>query len=172
VYEHIGFVRAGHNSAGPVENLELLEKGGARATRCRQGGRTRMGLLVVTKRPFSIEGPHWLVTDPDSPRVSGARQSPIGAAAGLSDASFSPRSPVPRRLRASPTCQSARPMPAPARASSRLSARLARPLRSRAEAVRRNAAEVHGAVEHGDHSVAVDGKMERSFLTHGRWRLS
>ncbi|RLN16874.1 uncharacterized protein C2845_PM02G34760 [Panicum miliaceum] len=72
----VQLVSIGHNS-GPVENLELLEKGGARATRCRQGGRTRMGLLVVTKRPFSIEGPHWLVTDPDSPRVPevGNRQS-------------------------------------------------------------------------------------------------
>ncbi|PUZ42415.1 hypothetical protein GQ55_9G580500 [Panicum hallii var. hallii] len=79
-----------------------------------------MGLLVVTKRPFSIEGPH---------------------CSRLSDASFSPRSPVPRRLRASPTCQAARPMPAPARASSRLSAFrpwAAREARSAAQTSRRS----------------------------------
>ena len=47
-----------------------------------------------------------------------------------------------------------------------LHARLSRPLRRRGEAVRRNAAQVHGAVGHGDRSVTMGGEIERDAFLH------
>nr|TKV97702.1 hypothetical protein SEVIR_9G512300v2 [Setaria viridis] len=115
------------------------------------------------------EQPSWKYGTPDSPSAASTtarvRSSAIGTAPS------SPPRASPRGLRSLPT--SAPPGHVSATnagagtgvVSAELQAeactRLARLLRCRAEGVRRNAAEVAGAAEHGDHAVAVDMKLER-----------
>ena len=121
----------------------MPEKGGARATRCRQGA------VWVCYSPFSTEGPHRSVTDPclparclpPPPRARSSatdrhKQPPLRR-----DASVSPQSPALPNMSGGAADAGAGAGIVPADHPGRgPHARLAGPLRRRGEAVRRNAA--------------------------------